>query len=255
MTCRITQRTDQASRSLGNHGISCGLVTNGSLVRGDKARRLKQTATYLRFSLDAATPATHLALHRHDDFARIVDNLRDMAAFEGPCTLGTGFFINQQNVDEIVAAARLVKDSGADYIQFKTYSGLPIDPALHRRMLEEVDRALDLSDAVFDVHVAERIFENHSYQVRGYSRCHFQAMKTVINADGSVYLCAQKRTNPSGRIGNIYEASLADIWASARRASVVDNLDLLRCPYCVHDKQNKMIEFIAHFGAPHARFY
>jgi cyclic pyranopterin phosphate synthase len=236
-------------------GLACGLVTNGSLIDAARAARLKRTATYVRFSFDAATRETHLALHRLDDFERIVRNLHALASSEGRATIGTGFFINESNVHEVLANAQLVKDSGADYVQFKTYSGLPIDPRLHERMLHAVDRAIDLADENFDVHVADRIFENHAFQVRGYSHCHFQAMKTVINADGSMYLCAQKRTNPSGRIGNVHEQSIAGIWNGVQRSRVVDELDLVGCPYCVHDRQNKMIEYMANFRAPHSGFY
>jgi MoaA/NifB/PqqE/SkfB family radical SAM enzyme len=236
-------------------GIACGLVTNGSLVDAGKARRLKQAATYVRFSLDAATRATHAGLHCRDDFEVIVRNLRRLAYAEGPCTVGTGYFISDRNVGEVYEGARLVKAAGADYIQFKTYSGLPIGDRLHGSMLRQVERALEFSDERFDVHVAERIFENHSFQVRGYSRCHFQAMKTVINADGWMYLCAQKRTNPDGRVGNVLDSSLREIWDGVQRHHVVEGLDLTRCPWCVHDRQNKMIEFMAAFGAPHRGFY
>jgi hypothetical protein len=68
-------------------------------------------------------------------------------------------------------------------------------------------------------------------------------------------LCAQKRTNPEGRIGNVYEQSLAEIWNGRKRSAVVNELNLVNCPYCVHDKQNKMIEFTANFRAPHRGFY
>lgn len=247
--------TVDAIERAAEYGISCGLVTNGSLVVSGKAERLKKAATYVRFSLDASTAPTHLTLHRCDDFPKIADNLRRLARAEGPCTVGTGFFINEHNVHEIVEGARMVKESGADYIQFKCYSGLPIPAALHEKMLIEIEKALEFSDATFDVHVVDRIFENQSFQVRGHTRCHFQAMKTVINADGAVYLCAQKRTNPTGSIGNIHDNSLLEIWNGNRRKQVVDNLCLLDCPYCVHDKQNKMLEFFAHFQAPHQSFY
>jgi radical SAM protein with 4Fe4S-binding SPASM domain len=80
-------------------------------------------------------------------------------------------------------------------------------------------------------------------------------MKTVINADGSLYLCAQKRTSPSGRFGNIHEQSLAEIWSGAERRRAVNELDLTLCPFCVHHRQNEMIEFMAHFRAPHCGFY
>ena len=236
-------------------GIACGLVTNGSLVCGDKALRLRRTATYVRFSLDAASAQTHLDLHRRDDFEMILANLRALAAAPGSCTVGTGYFINDRNVREIVESAAMVKGAGADYIQFKTYSGMPIEPRLHNAMLEGIEAALELASDTFDIHVADRIFVNHAFQVRGYSRCHFQAMKTVVNADGSVYLCAQKRTDPSGRIGNILHDSLARIWNGVNRREVVDGLDLESCPYCVHDPQNKMLEFLTGFQAPHRSFY
>lgn len=247
--------TVEAIERAAGRGIACGLVTNGSLIDVSRAARLKRAAAYVRFSFDAATRETHLALHRLDDFDRIAGNLRALAEAEGPATIGTGYFINDANVHEVFANAQLVKDAGADYIQFKTYSGLPIKPKLHERMLHAVERAIDLSDETFDVHVMDRIFENHSFQVRGYSRCHFQAVKTVINADGSLYLCAQKRTNPAGRIGNVHEQSLAEIWSGVKRSRVVNELDLVSCPYCVHDKQNKMIEFMGQFRAPHRGFY
>lgn len=236
-------------------GISCGLVTNGSLLDHDMCRRLKRAATYVRISLDAATPETHLRLHRRDDFRRIVDNLRELASAEGACTVGTGYFINEANVEEIADCAGIVKDAGAEYVQFKTWTGRPIPPDLQECMLLGIERALPLSDGSFDVHVAERIFVNHPYQVRGYTRCHFQAMKTIINADGSVYLCAQKRTDPSGRIGNVHEATLAEIWRSARRRDVVDQLDLAACPYCVHGRQNEILEFFTQYHGPHRAFY
>ena len=248
-------RTVDAIERAAGYGMSCGLVTNGSLVDAARGARLKQAATYVRFSFDAASRETHRALHRHDDFDRIVANLAALAAADGPCTVGTGYFINEGNWREIVPNARMVKDAGAHYIQFKTYSGLALDPALHKRVLEQLDEALDLAEPRFDVHIADRLFENQAFQVRGYSRCHFQAMKTVIGADGWLYLCAQKRTNPAGRVGNVHEQTLGEIWDGVRRRAVVDGLDLVGCPYCVHDRQNKMIEFLGHFGAPHRGFY
>jgi MoaA/NifB/PqqE/SkfB family radical SAM enzyme len=247
--------TVEALERASTAGLSCGLVTNGSLVDAEKAGRLKKAATYVRFSLDAASPDTHLKLHRRGDFPAIVRNFTHLAQAAGQATVGTGYFIHQDNVQEIVSVARLVKDAGGDYIQFKTYSGIAFPAGLHERVLLEIERALALADAHFDIHVAERIFENWTFQVRGYTRCHFQAMKTVINADGLVYLCAQKRNSPDGAIGSVHESSLAEIWRGERRQRVVDSLQLVHCPYCVHDRQNRILEFLAHFRAPHRGFY
>jgi radical SAM protein with 4Fe4S-binding SPASM domain len=122
-------------------------------------------------------------------------------------------------------------------------------------MLHGIGEALTLSDETFDVHVVDRIFDNSTHQVRGYTRCHWQAFKPVIGADGNVFLCAQKRTNPNGVIGNILQSSFAEVWTGEQRRRVVDELDLRSCPFCVHDKQNKTLEFVTQFTAPHASFF
>jgi MoaA/NifB/PqqE/SkfB family radical SAM enzyme len=247
--------TVEAIERAADHGMAVGLVTNGSRVFPEDAERLKRAATYLRFSLDAADPQLHLRLHRNNDHDRIITNLTALAAAEGRATVGTGFFINEVNVGDIVACGELVKRCGADYIQYKSYSGMPIAASLHERMLRQLAEAIDLDDSSFDVHIVGRIFDNALHQVRGYSRCHWQAFKPVIGADGSVYLCAQKRTSSDGIIGNVNELSFADIWTGQQRRHVLEALDLVRCPFCVHDRQNKMIEFFGGFQSPHGSFF
>jgi MoaA/NifB/PqqE/SkfB family radical SAM enzyme len=249
------QATVDAIERAAGHGISVGLVTNGSRVFPHFAARLKQAATYVRFSLDASDPDLHVEMHRRNDHHKIMENLRALVAAPGPCTVGTGYFINPGNVHDIVACGQLVKECGADYIQYKAYSGVGIEPELHTAMLHGLAEAIRLSDETFDVHIVDRIFDNYTHQVRGYSRCHWQAFKPVIGADGNVFLCAQKRTNANGVIGNILESSFADVWTGEQRRRVIEELDLRSCPFCVHDRQNKTIEFLTNFTAPHGSFF
>ncbi|AJF70331.1 radical SAM protein [Streptomyces vietnamensis] len=243
------------------HGMSVGLVTNGARVFPELGERLKKAATYVRFSFDAADPALHARLHGNDDHHRIIANLRALAAADGPCTVGTGYFINDDNVHDLVACGRLVKDAGADYIQYKSYSGVAIEPALHAKMLAGLGEALDLDDDTFDVHIVKRIFDNAVHQVRGYTRCHWQQFKPVIGADGNVFLCAQKRTRTdagdgiAGVIGNIYDSSFEEIWRGEQRRRVLAELRLKDCPFCVHHDQNQLLEFATEFAAPHGSFF
>ncbi|WP_030459483.1 radical SAM protein [Kitasatospora sp. NRRL B-11411] len=252
--------TVDAIEAAAAHGISVGLVTNGSRVFPALGKRIKQAATYARFSLDSSDPDVHLQLHRNDDHHQIIANLRALAAADGPCTVGTGFFINADNVHDIVPAAQLVKDTGAEYIQFKSYSGVEIPADLHERMLAELDKALDLQGDGFDVHIVDRIFDNNVHQVRGYSRCHWQQFKPVIGADGNVFLCAQKRTRTTdgegiaGVIGNITDRTFAEVWRGEQRRQVLAELRLKDCPFCVHHQQNQLVEFQSSFTAPHGSF-
>ncbi|MEU8919485.1 radical SAM protein [Kitasatospora sp. NPDC048545] len=244
-----------------SHSMSVGLVTNGSRVFPDVGKRLKQAATYVRFSLDSSDPDVHLKLHRNDDHRQIIANLRALAEADGPCTVGTGYFINPDNVHDLVAAGRLVKDTGAAYIQYKSYSGVEIPADLHERMITELDKALDLQDDTFDVHIVDRIFDNNVHQVRGYTRCHWQQFKPVIGADGNVFLCAQKRTRTedgtgiAGVIGNITDRTFAEVWRGEQRRQVLADLQLKDCPFCVHGKQNELVEFLGSFTAPHGSFF
>lgn len=248
-------KTVEAIERAAGHGLSVGLVTNGSRVVPELGARLKQAATYVRFSLDASHRELHLQMHQRDDHHKIIENLRALAAAPGDCTVGTGYFINPGNVHDIVACGKLVKECGADYIQYKAYSGVRIEPELHEPMLDGLGEALALDDDTFDVHIVDRIFDNNIHQVRGYTRCHWQAFKPVIGADGNVFLCAQKRTNANGVIGNILESTFAEVWHGERRRRTIAELDLRACPFCVHDKQNKTIEFLANFSAPHGEFF
>jgi MoaA/NifB/PqqE/SkfB family radical SAM enzyme len=241
-------------------GMSAGLVTNGARVTPELGRRLKQAATYVRFSLDAADPRLHLALHRQDDHHRIVANLRALAEAPGPATVGTGYFINEANVHDLVACGRLVKECGADYIQYKSYSGIAVEPDLHARMLTALEEALALDDDGFDVHIADRLFANDTHQVRGYARCHWQQFKPVIGADGDVFLCAQKRTRTkdgegiAGVIGNVLDRSFEEVWRGEQRRRVLQTLSLESCPFCVHHPQNQLLEFLGSFQSPHGAF-
>lgn len=235
-------------------GLSVGLVTNGSLVFPKVASRLKKAATYVRFSLDASCAETHVKMHRKDDFPQIIKNLEALASSEGKCTVGAGYFINEGNYMELFETANLVKSLGADYIQFKSYSGISIPESWYESMLLEVEKTFQLQSNRFDIHVMERIFHNSFYQARGYSKCHWQNFKTVIGANGDVFLCAQKRTSNDGIIGNINSTSMNEIWEGDNRKSVISNLVLKDCPFCVHHNQNQLIEFLNSFKEPHKSF-
>jgi radical SAM protein with 4Fe4S-binding SPASM domain len=129
-----------------------------------------------------------------------------------------------------------------------------LEDDLHREILTLLEEAISLSSENFDVHIVDRLFDNNVHQIRGYSKCHWQAVKPIIGADGSVYLCAQKRTSKDGIIGNVIERSFSEVWAGTQRQQTLQQLDLMTCPYCVHHSQNQMLEFRSSFSSPHGSF-
>ncbi len=242
---------DFASQS----GLSVGLVTNGSILKGGDFERLKRACTYIRFSIDAGTPSTYEVMHKSRDFEKVVGNLKMLCNAPGDATVGVSYFISESNFHECYLAASIFKDAGADYVQFKTYSGVPIESSIYDLLLDELGRVLTLNDVSYDIHIMERIFDQRDFQVRDYSKCHWQAFKTIIGADGNVYLCAQRRGKADSIIGNVKELSLYEIWNGELRRAVLNNLVTERCPFCVHHNQNKQIDFLYNYKESHKSFY
>ncbi len=238
-----------------NLGLSVGLVTNGSIIKPGDFERLKKNCTYIRFSIDAGTSDTYQIMHKCDDFEKVITNLAVLCAAPGKATVGVSYFISEANFHECALAAKLFKKIGSDYVQFKTYSGLELAADYYDLLLAALEQALQLSDELFDVHIMERILEQNTFQVRDYSKCHWQAFKTIIGADGNVYLCAQRRGKKDSVIGNVYNNTLQQIWKGDQRKAVIDNLITEKCPYCVHHVQNKHLDFFYNYSESHKGFY
>ncbi|MCC6280914.1 MAG: radical SAM protein [Saprospiraceae bacterium] len=236
-------------------GISVGLVTNGALMRTRDVGIIKKNATYVRFSIDSGTADTHKVMHQSNDFNRVISNLKLVASKPRKSTIGVSYFISEVNFHELSLAASLAKSAGADYIQFKTYAGIGISDNWYSLLLKEIEKVITFSGDSFDVHVMENVFNRGAFQSRDYSKCHWQGFKTIIGADGNMYLCTQKRGKADAVIGNIYENTLKEIWGSEQRERVVNSIILEKCPFCVHNTQNKLIEFLGVSGNTHTNFY
>jgi GTP 3',8-cyclase len=236
-------------------GMSIGLVTNGSLISTDDVEVLQQNATYVRVSLDGGSAESHKVMHQSNDFDKIIENLSRIAKKPRKSTVGVSYFVNHINVHETLKAVKLVKSTGADYIQIKTYLGIGIANGWYPVLLNEIEEAIKEASGLFSVYVMDNIFDTSQHQVRNYEKCHWQAFKTIIGANGNVYLCTQKRGRENASIGNVNDHSLKDIWDSVYRQETIKNICLSNCPYCAHHTQNKLIDFFASNSEYHAKFY
>lgn len=236
-------------------GLSMGLVTNGSLIKPQDFETLRMHATYVRVSLDSGSPESHHILHGSTDFNHVIENIQKLSEKPRKVTVGVSFFVNEVNVHETVKTVRLVKSLGVDYIQIKTYAGIGIPDEWYEILLDEIESSLTEATPEFSIYIMDNIFNRNQYQVRDYRQCHWQAFKTIIGADGDVYLCTQKRGKKDASIGNINQSSLSEIWQSRHRKDVVQGVCLKDCPYCVHHTQNSIIDFLSSTTSYHSKFY
>ncbi|TPV94807.1 MAG: radical SAM protein [Myxococcales bacterium FL481] len=233
-------------------GLEQGMFTNGALLHRHLDAVL-ECFTYVRFSLDAGTTATHSAMHVvNDQFDRILDNIGRLVAGRrgGSPTVGIQFATHHENISDLPAAARLARELGVDYLNVKPVfnQGGGRDPAriaANEVTPEQLDRAVanirrDFETRAFQIHY--KPFQIHAVQrdenVLPYSRCVAGFFNLSVYEDGKVVACGPHHIE----VGTIAD-SLADI--EARVLELSNSIDLSQCPAaCRYHALNHIVDTV-----------
>lgn len=248
-------------------GLQFGVVTNGRLLVGAPRAAIAAYAKFCRVSLDAGTPQTHQLLHAtpKPEFAIVLDNLRKTreAAGDRALTLGASFCVFDCNVEEIEEAARLVRDTGANYLEVRPvfatewrgggFSRALSDPNVERARAA-LERAKALATDTFRVIGMVERFDALTGAAKGFSKCHIGPLTTVINADGYLYHCCQMRGLPNFRAGSVLTQPFAEVWWNAEHRAMVDAIDVTKCAPCRYAGYNRLIEGAFLEDGLHAQF-
>ncbi|MDP8259979.1 MAG: radical SAM protein [Candidatus Gygaella obscura] len=227
-------------------------ITNGSLLNKEIADQLLRVCTWVRVSLDAATPMVFRKTHGLDrkNFLTVTENIRLLAKrkkeLKSNTAVGVGFLTCQYSKGQMYKATLLCKSLGVDYIQFRpmqivsegrlTYDLMNIDRQLVKCMEEET--------ANFKV-----LYSKHKYEMmkepkfgRYYKKCFGQQFATVISADAKMYVCCHMRGNNKYCIGDLHKSSFKKIWNSNKRKKVVESIDFKDCvPLCRDNTFNQVL--------------
>jgi GTP 3',8-cyclase len=210
-------------------GMSVGLLTNGSNIKGNLAKILSGEASYIRISLDAASEETYRNIRRQDEngFRSVLKNIRklvsDRDASGSGLLISIKFLVSEYNKQEIAKAFDLSIDLGVDSLQFK----------LLRQSAYEVsmDSIPQLSAQIADLksRLALKVIGSvEKESIR--SRCRLTPLQTTISPTGDVYLC-NYFLRRMGRhcIGNIMEDTFCNIWNSRRHAGAIAGIRPSEC--------------------------
>jgi len=211
-------------------GIDVAFSTNTVLFNEKIAEETLPYTSWIRFSVDAATPETHSRVHRTSerDFPRILDNLAKAVEVKKrnsyQTTLGVQFLLLDENKDEVIKLAETLKQIGVDNLQIKPYSQNPnsinkmsID---YRQFLELEEKLQSLSDEKFKVLFRANRIESVSGE-QTYNVCHGLPFFSIINEKGNVVPCHLYYDNPEFVYGNIYQNIFSEIWNSEERKEVI----------------------------------
>lgn len=238
-------------------GIDVALVTNGTLLDMEKATRLLGSLSWLKVSLDAGTEKTYAAIHRtaKDDFNIVIKNLRETVRIRNKkqysCIIGTQFLLIAQNYREVITAAKVVRDTGIDYLVIKPYSQHPSN----NNVIESRFKYKD----IFYLEEKLKRYAKNNFQIifrknamekmqkgRPYRYCLGLPFATHITARGDIYPCNLFLGKKEFVFGNICKESFKNIWEGKRRkkimAEIYNKWDIINCrKACRLDEINRYL--------------
>lgn len=228
------------------HGIKFGVITHLGRKYDDYFFEAIQLATWIRVSLNAGSATTYFQHQRRDHFEQALLNLERIAEGGHP-RIGVSFLITAQNFHEIGLAAKVAREHGAKYIQYKPIIEVDLgvsyrDGGVYRHQIEEPLRAARDAAAHTGFQVldqwSDRLAELERHTRGEFSgRCHVARFNPKLGANGILYQCCELAYSEEGAIGSIYEHSLEELYALAEKK----NIDQAGCPHCWDKPVNTLI--------------
>lgn len=241
----ISPHFPYAVHALRSRGIKLGLNSNGLGLNEELSEMIAQNFEYFRISLDAASPDLYKKTHGMPEaaFNKTVSNIKLFADIKkklnSPISFGAGFLTSNATVSEMEDFVVLIKDQGADFAQFRPFTG---------DLLDITDEYLRLKGkyetADFAVRASvQKYREMETGGSRDYDKCRGMFFSTVITADAKVFACLHHRQEDAFFLGQITdETSLEDIFRGSRIREVYENTDCSKCPtMCRNDVFNRTL--------------
>lgn len=230
------------------HGIDISIITNGQLLRSERAEVLTR-AKWVRVSMDY-TSAKQMALSRRVPermFTDVLDNLRAFAAIkESTCDLSVNYIIHRENCHDLVPFTALLKECGVMNVRYSpmwTPDYVEYHSPIKDLVLAQLQEAQSLVDEKFTVNSTFDLSSTAHSPVRAYTRCFFMQTVPVIGADQKVYACHNKAYDHTGCIGSIADKRFKDLWFSDEAKQFFETLNPQQtcCHQCANDKKNRNI--------------
>lgn len=241
----ISPHFEYAVKLIKNAGMNIGLNSHGMNLDDAKCELIASNLEYFRISLDAGTPEMYFKIHgmKPHHFEKTLDNIEKFAlkkqSLNSKISFGVGFLTSSLTECDMEDFVRLVKERGADFAQFRPFTGDTLDIT---QKLNELKSKYE--DSNFKIVASyQKYKEMSSLGKRGYDKCHGMFFSTVISADFKVWACLHFRQSEKHFLGDLREQSLEDIWRGARMREVYNSIDCSRCPIlCRNDSFNRTLD-------------
>lgn len=211
-------------------GIDVSITTNGMAGNAGVWEDLLPSLTWLRFSIDAATPETYATVHGTSPacFERTITSLKEAVKIKNEqnlaVTIGAQYLMIQQNLADTEAALRLYSDIGVDYLSFKPYSehpqmlnksGFTYSSAMIDA-IEETVRAF-VGTANTAVIFRKAATEAYSDGIQRFTSCCALPFWGYVSSKGDFYTCSVYLNDDRFTVGNLYSETMEMILFGEKR--------------------------------------
>lgn len=216
-------------------GIDVAITTNGMSGNTSLWEKILPSTTWIRFSIDAATPKTYSAVHgiSPGSFERTIASLNDAIRVKREqnltVTIGVQFLMIQQNLADVEAALSLYSDIGIDYLSFKPYSEHPqmFNKTGFTYSKEMVDTIAAKVDSFSSSSPTKIIFRKvatsvYSEGTKNFNHCRALPFWGYISTKGDFYTCSVYLNDDRFRVGNICCDSMAAIFFGDKRSKSIN---------------------------------
>lgn len=253
----------EAMQGVLDAGIDLSIITNGQLLKGERAEVLAQ-AKWVRISFDSANAETYAKVRQLplEAFDEVCSNIRKFSQRKnGKCELGVNFVINHENAEQAYDMARLVKGLGVNHIKYTarvTKDLFAYHEPFKQQVIEQIHRAkAELEDGNFRViNKYESDFDSVLVFHRCYEKCYVNRIFTVIAADSKVYFCHDKAYVSEGVVGDLGNCSFKELWFSDETMKRYEEFNAQEeCNHhCVYDDRNELLNTYFSLDKNHINF-
>lgn len=244
----VSPHFSYAVEQIRRHGMKIGLNSNGLALDEEKIDIILKNCEYFRISLDAASPEMYKKTHgmSKEIFEKVIDNCTKFAnkkrEIKADISYGIGFLTSNDTIKELEDFIVLCKNTGADFAQFRPFTGDFTDISSEFSDLKNKYE----TDTFFIRASVQKYREMGKEQIRTYDKCRGMFFSTVITADAKVFACLHYRQNNDYLLGDLNKQTLSEIFRSERMRMVYDKIDCSKCPpFCRNDVFNRTLQILS----------
>lgn len=239
----------EASRILVDGGVRIACLTNGALLRDEKAEFFAHNAVWVRVSMDGWDDASYQSYRgvKDGEFTRIMRNIEAFNAQGGTCLLGVSYIVDNENYAHVREMLENLKNVGVRSVKVSACivsNDAERNNAYHAPYFGFVQDTIrqavaDLGDDSFEIldawHTVSGRFE------KDYDWCPYIQINPVIAADMGVYPCHDKAYVKEFQLGSLSGQSFRQFWENGkdRTLSIRPRGDCLH--HCLVNEKNRML--------------